>query len=76
MCWSLLIVTVKNLSFILRADNHGEGGVIALIAMLHPQGSIGAGDAAATRPHDVGTLPLSLARTVTKCVEYPSAPVR
>jgi hypothetical protein len=76
MCWSLLIVTVKNLSFILRADNQGEGGVIALIAMLHPQGPDGAGDTAATRPHGVGTLPLSLARTVTKCVEYPSAPVR
>ncbi|MFV1958737.1 MAG: KUP/HAK/KT family potassium transporter, partial [Planctomycetota bacterium] len=33
--WSLLIVvSVKYLSFILRADNQGEGGVIALMALL------------------------------------------
>jgi KUP system potassium uptake protein len=33
--WSLLmIVTFKYLTFILRADNHGEGGVIALTALL------------------------------------------
>lgn len=39
MFWSLLlIVSVKYLSFIMRADNHGEGGVIALAALLHPHG--------------------------------------
>jgi len=33
--WSLvLVVTVKYLGFILRADNHGEGGVIALTALI------------------------------------------
>jgi K+ transporter len=33
--WSLvLIVTVKYLTFIFRADNHGEGGVIALTALV------------------------------------------
>lgn len=32
--WALLmIVTLKYLTFILRADNHGEGGVIALTAL-------------------------------------------
>lgn len=37
--WSLLlIVSVKYLSFIMRADNHGEGGVIALTALLRPRG--------------------------------------
>lgn len=35
MFWSLLmIVSFKYLSFIFRADNHGEGGVIALTALL------------------------------------------
>ncbi len=33
--WSLaIIVSFKYLTFILRADNHGEGGVIALTALL------------------------------------------
>jgi KUP system potassium uptake protein len=33
--WALIsIVTVKYLIFILRADNHGEGGVLALTALL------------------------------------------
>lgn len=35
MFWALiLIVTVKYLTFVLRADNRGEGGVIALTAIL------------------------------------------
>ncbi len=33
--WALvIIVTLKYLTFILRADNHGEGGVLALTALL------------------------------------------
>jgi KUP system potassium uptake protein len=33
--WALtLVVAVKYLSFIMRADNHGEGGVLALLALL------------------------------------------
>ncbi len=36
--WALLIVvTLKYLSCILRADNRGEGGVIALTALISPQ---------------------------------------
>jgi KUP system potassium uptake protein len=32
--WSLVIViTVKYLAYVLRADNHGEGGVLALMAL-------------------------------------------
>ncbi|MFO0677354.1 MAG: potassium transporter Kup [Polyangiaceae bacterium] len=32
--WSLtLVVVVKYLSFIMRADNHGEGGILALLAL-------------------------------------------
>ncbi|MEW6500256.1 MAG: potassium transporter Kup [Thermodesulfobacteriota bacterium] len=33
----LLIVTVKYLAFILRADNEGEGGVLALTALIKPK---------------------------------------
>jgi K+ transporter len=76
MCWSLLIVTVKNLPFILRADNQGEGGIIALTDLLRPQGPVGAGDTVATQPYGARTLLLSLARTVAKRVEYPFALVR
>jgi KUP system potassium uptake protein len=36
--WALLIVvTLKYLSYIMRADNRGEGGVIALTALISPQ---------------------------------------
>jgi KUP system potassium uptake protein len=35
--WSLLIViTLKYIVFILRADNHGEGGILALTALATP----------------------------------------
>jgi len=33
--WSLMmVVTVKYLAFIMRADNHGEGGILALLALV------------------------------------------
>ncbi len=36
--WSLtLVVVVKYLSFIMRADNRGEGGILALLALLTPK---------------------------------------
>jgi KUP system potassium uptake protein len=35
MFWSVtLVVAVKYLGFITRADNHGEGGILALLALL------------------------------------------
>ena len=35
--WSLLlIVSVKYVIFVMRADNHGEGGILALLALVHP----------------------------------------
>jgi len=35
--WSLIIViTIKYIMFILRADNHGEGGILALTALATP----------------------------------------
>ena len=36
--WALiLIVAIKYLVFILRADNHGEGGILALFALVLPR---------------------------------------
>ena len=33
--WSLtMVVTVKYLTFIMRADNHGEGGIFAMLAVI------------------------------------------
>ena len=33
--WALtLVVTVKYLTFVMRADNHGEGGIFALLAVV------------------------------------------
>src|SRR5689334_21535399 len=35
--WALtLVVSLKYLVFIMRADNHGEGGILALTALLSP----------------------------------------
>lgn len=35
--WALvLVITVKYLVFVLRADNQGEGGIVALVALLNP----------------------------------------
>ncbi len=43
--WALaLVVAVKYLTFILRADNEGKGGILALLALL-PQKSAAAGGA-------------------------------
>ncbi len=36
--WSLiLVVVVKYLGFVMRADNHGEGGILALLALVTGQ---------------------------------------
>jgi KUP system potassium uptake protein len=35
--WSLMIIiSLKYLLFVMRADNHGEGGILALLALLAP----------------------------------------
>ena len=37
--WSLLIIiSAKYLFLVMRADNHGEGGILALTALVMPQG--------------------------------------
>lgn len=39
LVWSLiLVVSVKYISFIMRADNRGEGGILALVALLLQKG--------------------------------------
>ena len=39
-CWSLIIiVTLKYVSFIMRADNRGEGGIIALMTLALKNGN-------------------------------------
>lgn len=38
--WALtLVITIKYVSFILRADNRGEGGTFALLALIFPHGT-------------------------------------
>jgi KUP system potassium uptake protein len=40
VAWSLiLVVVVKYLVFAMRADNRGEGGILALLALLVPEGT-------------------------------------
>ncbi|HEU4536931.1 MAG TPA: potassium transporter Kup [Polyangiaceae bacterium] len=49
MVWSLtMVVTVKYLFFIMRADNEGEGGILALLALVPPR--LRAGGARASSP--------------------------
>ncbi|MDF2692701.1 MAG: trkD [Labilithrix sp.] len=43
--WSLtLVIVVKYLTFVLRADNNGEGGILALLALLKPKAGQNAGE--------------------------------
>lgn len=38
--WALiLVISIKYLAFVLRADNNGEGGIIALTALITPRGN-------------------------------------
>lgn len=42
MLWSLMIVvTIKYLAFVMRADNAGEGGILALTALVVPTSRFG-----------------------------------
>lgn len=38
--WSLvMVISVKYLTFVMRADNHGEGGILALLSLTHAGGT-------------------------------------
>ncbi len=40
--WSLtVVVSIKYLAIVMRADNQGEGGILALLALVIPQGANG-----------------------------------
>ena len=40
--WSLtMVVSIKYLMFLMRADNEGEGGILALLALVGPKGANG-----------------------------------
>src|SRR5687767_3474675 len=40
--WTLaLVVCIKYLTFVMRADNHGEGGILALLALAIPNDTAG-----------------------------------
>ena len=44
--WALTIaVVVKYMVFVMRADNRGEGGIMALLALILPKGPGGDGSA-------------------------------
>ena len=64
MFWSLtLIVSVKYLALITRADNEGEGGIFALLALIHSgRGAPAAGKdgAAPGRPHGMGVAAIMI----------------
>jgi KUP system potassium uptake protein len=38
--WALtVVVAIKYLTFVMRADNHGDGGILALLALVMPRGN-------------------------------------
>ncbi len=44
--WSLVaVISVKYLAFVLRADNRGQGGILALVALAVPRGGTASGRA-------------------------------
>ncbi len=49
--WSLIIViSIKYLAFVMRADNRGEGGIMALTALVTPRRQAAPGGAGAPAP--------------------------
>jgi KUP system potassium uptake protein len=39
--WSLiLIISIKYLIYVMKADNHGEGGIMVLMSLVHPVGRV------------------------------------
>src|SRR5688572_21817380 len=42
--WALIVViSIKYLAFVLRADNRGEGGILALTSLVTPNGALHGG---------------------------------
>jgi KUP system potassium uptake protein len=39
--WSLiLVISIKYLVYVMKADNHGEGGIMVLMSLVHPGGRV------------------------------------
>lgn len=56
--WALtLVIVIKYLTFVLRADNNGEGGILALLALLKQRGA-GAPGQRVTPSRQLGVLAL------------------
>jgi KUP system potassium uptake protein len=57
--WALfMVVTVKYLLFIMRADNHGEGGILALLALVPRENSSSSRGGAPAPPARIGFVAL------------------
>ncbi|HVS54557.1 MAG TPA: KUP/HAK/KT family potassium transporter [Opitutaceae bacterium] len=57
MFWSLvLVVCVKYLWFVMRADNHGEGGIFALLALTHATGAPQTASSRAKRTYNTAVV--------------------
>ena len=62
--WSItLVVSMKYVSLVMRADNDGEGGILALVALLrrapagHPTTRCGDGDGRRSAPRSSTATP-------------------
>jgi KUP system potassium uptake protein len=59
MFWTVMIVVnLKYILFITRADNRGEGGIFALLALSHPHGNTATADSTAKRKKNIGMATL------------------
>ena len=57
LVWAItLVVTIKYLVFIMRADNHGEGGIFALLALVPPSPTTNAKGGACIAPVAIAVL--------------------
>ncbi len=62
--WTIVfVVVVKYLFFVMRADNKGEGGILALLALTSPRGQPG-------QHGQVGKTPGQMTRVATKGIAF------
>jgi KUP system potassium uptake protein len=56
--WSLIVViSIKYATLIMRADNHGEGGILALLALISPRRAKQSRSVCSGRPCFTATAP-------------------
>ncbi len=72
--WSLTIsVSIKYLAYVLRADNHGEGGILALMTLAVPSQTPGASKKLAVRLGIIGAALLFADGMITPAISVLSA---